>query len=80
MTFLDDGQAALLSADGIAVYDVASGGRGRRPRSARSSGRRRRPSLGGYPDFMSKEIHEQPHVLRRIAARAARRRRSAWPT
>ena len=38
MTFLDEDQAALLTPDGIVIYDVASGQR-RSPRSSpRSSG------------------------------------------
>ena len=72
MTFLDDDQAALLDAG----RHPRLRRRQRRPRSrrdhARSSGRRRPADLDGYPDFMSKEIHEQPRVLRRIAPRAAR--------
>jgi glutamine---fructose-6-phosphate transaminase (isomerizing) len=66
MTFLDESQAALLTPDGIAVFDVNSGER-ITPTIAEVEWSAEQAELNGFPDFMSKEIHEQPHVLRRIA-------------
>jgi len=66
MTFLDENQAALLTPDGIAVYDVATG-QTITPEITEVSWSAEQADLQGFPDFMSKEIHEQPHVLRRIA-------------
>jgi len=66
MTFLDENQAALLTADGIVVYDVASGER-IEPKIVEVEWSAEEADLHGFPDFMSKEIQEQPHVLRRIA-------------
>ncbi|MCC7371861.1 MAG: glutamine--fructose-6-phosphate transaminase (isomerizing) [Chloroflexi bacterium] len=66
MTFLDENQAALLTPDGIAVYDVASG-QVLPPNVTEVEWSAEAAELHGFPDFMSKEIHEQPHVLRRIA-------------
>jgi glucosamine--fructose-6-phosphate aminotransferase (isomerizing) len=66
MTFLDENQAALLTPDGIAVYDVATG-LTVAPEVTEVSWSAEQADLQGFPDFMSKEIHEQPHVLRRIA-------------
>jgi glucosamine--fructose-6-phosphate aminotransferase (isomerizing) len=66
MTFLDENQAALLTADGIVIYDIASGDRVA-PIITDVEWSAEAADLNGFPDFMSKEIHEQPHVLRRIA-------------
>jgi glucosamine--fructose-6-phosphate aminotransferase (isomerizing) len=66
MTFLDENQAALLTPDGIVVYDIATGER-LMPTITEVSWSAEQADLQGFPDFMSKEIHEQPHVLRRIA-------------
>jgi glucosamine--fructose-6-phosphate aminotransferase (isomerizing) len=66
MTFLDEQQAALLTPDGIVIYDIATGS----PVTATVTEvewSAEQAELHGFPDFMSKEIHEQPHVLRRIA-------------
>ncbi len=65
--YLDDGQVACLSSEGLSLF-------------ANETGLPQQPdfrplllseadtSLGGYPHFMIKEIHEQPGVLRRISA------------
>jgi glucosamine--fructose-6-phosphate aminotransferase (isomerizing) len=66
ITFLDERQAALLTPNGIAVFDVASGAR-LTPTVAEVEWSAEQAELQGFPDFMSKEIQEQPHVLRRIA-------------
>ncbi|MFN8524284.1 MAG: glutamine--fructose-6-phosphate transaminase (isomerizing) [Chloroflexota bacterium] len=66
MTFLDEQQAALLTPEGIEVYDVASGER-IAPEITEVAWEAEAAELHGYPDFMTKEIHEQPAVLRKIA-------------
>src|SRR5206468_4453132 len=68
LTFLEDGQAALISTDSIGVYDVASGDRISEARIWDITWQEERADLDGHPHFMIKEIHEQPMVLRRLAA------------
>jgi glutamine---fructose-6-phosphate transaminase (isomerizing) len=66
MTFLDEHHAALLTPDEIRIYET---GRGERiaPQVTVVEWEAESADLQGFPDFMTKEIHEQPHVLRRIA-------------
>src|SRR5215212_2567723 len=66
MTFLDEYQAALLTPDGIVIYDVTTGEE-IAANVTEVEWSAEQADLQGFPDFMSKEIHEQPHVLRRIA-------------
>jgi glucosamine--fructose-6-phosphate aminotransferase (isomerizing) len=66
MTFLDEDQAALLTPDEVRIYDVESGER-IAPEITEVEWQAEAAELHGFPDFMTKEIHEQPHVLRRIA-------------
>ena len=66
MTFLDENQAALLTPDGITVYDALTG-QELVPVVTEVEWSAEQADLNGYPDFMSKEIHEQPGVLRKIA-------------
>jgi glucosamine--fructose-6-phosphate aminotransferase (isomerizing) len=68
LTFLDDGQAALLSADGIRVYDATSGLHEADTRIWDITWQEEAEGLDGFPHYMAKEIHEQPAVLRRLAA------------
>jgi glucosamine--fructose-6-phosphate aminotransferase (isomerizing) len=68
LTFLEDGQAALVRADQVAIYDVASGRRLGDARIWDIGWQEEKAELEGYPDYMSKEIHEQPGVLRRLAS------------
>src|SRR5205814_643006 len=68
LTFLEDGQAALLTADSLAVYDVASGEPIGEPRIWDITWNQEVDSLDGYPHYMAKEIAEQPSMLRRLAA------------
>jgi glucosamine--fructose-6-phosphate aminotransferase (isomerizing) len=70
LTFLEDGQAALIGADSVAVYDVASGEREADPRVWNITWKEESEGLDGYSDYMAKEIREQPLVLRRLAAEA----------
>lgn len=67
VAFLEDGQAASLSASGIRICDGASGDVVD-PEVRTVSWDTRRAGLDGYDHFMIKEIHEQPRVLREIAA------------
>jgi glucosamine--fructose-6-phosphate aminotransferase (isomerizing) len=66
VTFVEDGQAALVTGEGCRVFDVASG-RPVEPPVVEVEWEAAATELGGYPDYMTKEIHEQPAVLRRIA-------------
>jgi glucosamine--fructose-6-phosphate aminotransferase (isomerizing) len=68
LTFLDDGQAALISGDSIGVYDVATGEQIQQPRIWDITWAQEVDSLDGYPHYMAKEIAEQPAVLRRLAS------------
>src|SRR5262245_60942921 len=67
VTFVDDGQAVLVSAEGSRLFDVASG-RELRPQISEVEWEAAATELSGYPDYMTKEIHEQPAVLRRLAS------------
>ena len=67
LTFLEDGQAALITANQAVVYDVASGRRQAEARVWDITWQEEQAGLDGHADFMSKEIDEQPSVLRRIA-------------
>ncbi len=63
--YLEDGQVACLSSDGLSLWSAETGARQDadfRPLLLSEAD----TSLGGYPHFMIKEIHEQPGVLRRI--------------
>jgi glucosamine--fructose-6-phosphate aminotransferase (isomerizing) len=71
LTFLDDGEAALISQNQVTVYDVASGLE-RQPRIWDITWEQEVDSLDGHPHYMVKEIHEQPSVLRRLAAERAK--------
>jgi glucosamine--fructose-6-phosphate aminotransferase (isomerizing) len=67
VTFVEDGQAALIAPDTIRLFDVGTGGE-LRPAVTEVEWEVAATELGEYPDFMTKEIHEQPAVLRRISA------------
>jgi|SRR5689334_463747 len=66
VTFVDDGQAVLLSRDGCRLFEVDSG-RELTPVITRVEWEAAATELSGYPDYMTKEIHEQPAVLRQLA-------------
>jgi len=64
--YLQDDEIALLDHQGLQLFDRCTGQR----RSARWEPLTLRPvdtSLGGYPHYLIKEIHEQPRVVARIA-------------
>ncbi len=68
LTFLEDGQAALLTANSMTVYDVSSGEPVGEPKVWDITWQQEVDSLDGHAHYMSKEIAEQPLVLRRLAA------------
>jgi glucosamine--fructose-6-phosphate aminotransferase (isomerizing) len=65
LVFLEDDQLAIVSGDNIDVFDRASMRRVQ-PISIRMQGRQESPGHPGHPDFLSKEVSEQPAVLRRL--------------
>jgi glutamine---fructose-6-phosphate transaminase (isomerizing) len=67
LTFLEDGQAALISGDGVALYDIASGEQITSARIYDVAWLDEPADLDGFPHFMVKEMREQPGVLRRLA-------------
>ena len=71
LTFLEDGQAALLTASQLMVYDVATGEKLNEPRVWDITWEQEVDSLDGYPHYMAKEIAEQPVVLRKLAQEQA---------
>ncbi len=67
VTFVEDRQAALVGRDGIRLFDVDTG-QEIVPAVSEVAWEAAATELSGYPDFMTKEIHEQPAVLERIGA------------
>lgn len=65
ITFLEDGQAASLTPDGIQIVDLSTG-RAISATVQEVTWDTHRAGLDGYAHFMDKEIHEQPRVLREI--------------
>ncbi|MDO4291035.1 MAG: glutamine--fructose-6-phosphate transaminase (isomerizing) [Eggerthellaceae bacterium] len=59
---LADGQVAVLSPDGVAYFDEV--GHTVEPHVTHVDWDVDAAEKGGYPDFMLKEIHEQPRVIR----------------
>ena len=59
---LADGQMAVLTADGVAFSDME--GNPLKPEVTHVDWDIDVAEKGGYPDFMLKEIHEQPRVIR----------------
>ena len=66
VTFVDDGQAVLLSRERCRLFATDSG-RELTPDITEVGWEATATELSGYPDYMTKEIHEQPSVLRRLA-------------
>ena len=66
VTFVDDQQAVLVSRETSRLFDVDTG-RELTPEITEVEWEAAATELSGYPDFMTKEIHEQPAVLRNIA-------------
>jgi glucosamine--fructose-6-phosphate aminotransferase (isomerizing) len=67
LTFLEDGQAALLGSGHIRLFDIASGAE-IEPEVRFVSWNVHQTSLGIFNHYMEKEINEQPGVLRHLAA------------
>jgi glucosamine--fructose-6-phosphate aminotransferase (isomerizing) len=65
VTFVEDRQAALIGRDAIRLFDVDTGHQ-IAPVVTEVEWEAAATELSGYPDFMTKEIHEQPAVLERI--------------
>jgi glucosamine--fructose-6-phosphate aminotransferase (isomerizing) len=68
VTFVEDGQAALIEAHAMRLFEVATGAE-LTPDVAAVEWAAQDAELNGFPDYMTKEMHEQPAVLRRIADR-----------
>ena len=66
VTFVEDGQAVLLSREHCRVF-AADTGQELTPSITEVEWEAAATELSGYPDYMTKEIHEQPAVLRRLA-------------
>jgi glutamine---fructose-6-phosphate transaminase (isomerizing) len=66
VTFIEDGQAVLLGHGACRLFDAESG-RELEPDVSDVPWEAAAAELDGYPDYMTKEIHEQPRVLRRLA-------------
>jgi glucosamine--fructose-6-phosphate aminotransferase (isomerizing) len=68
VAFVQDGQAVLLSQEGARLFELEDG----RERSLEFALVQGEPAgaegLGIHPDSMTKEIHEQPALLRRLAS------------
>ena len=65
---LEDGQLARLSSDGAVKVVAADGSLISRPAKFKIDWDASAATLGGYPDFMAKEIAEQPEALERLLA------------
>lgn len=61
VTFLEDGEIAILEASGLQI--VGSDGRVVSPKVTHIDWDAEAAEKGGFPDFMIKEIHEQPQVI-----------------
>jgi glucosamine--fructose-6-phosphate aminotransferase (isomerizing) len=69
VVYLDDGELAVLTADGHSLLDISGSGNGEEPRRVRREASRVDWDLGqiergGYEHFMLKEIFEQPDTIR----------------
>ncbi|MGH7325921.1 MAG: glutamine--fructose-6-phosphate transaminase (isomerizing) [Candidatus Rokuibacteriota bacterium] len=66
VTFIEDRQAVLVSRERNRLFDVDTG-QELEPAITEVGWEAAATELSGYPDYMTKEIHEQPAVLRRLA-------------
>jgi len=69
VTFVEDGQASLTTEAGHRLFDVATG-REVPATVTELAERAVAGDRGDHPDYMTKEMHEQPDVLHRLAADA----------
>ena len=65
LIYLEDDQLAILNADSIGVFQRTSMRR-ITPVAVSQQNGKATTGLAGYPDFLSKEIEEQPAALRRL--------------
>ena len=65
LIYLEDDQLAILSADSVSVFDRSSM-EGISPVAFSQYGSKEDVDLGRFPDFLSKEVAEQPAALRRL--------------
>jgi glucosamine--fructose-6-phosphate aminotransferase (isomerizing) len=65
LIYLEDDQLAILNADGVAIFERTSM-RPISPVAVSPQSAKLSTGLGAYPDFLSKEIDEQPAALRRL--------------
>jgi glutamine---fructose-6-phosphate transaminase (isomerizing) len=65
LIYLEDDQLAILTADSVAVFERTSM-LPISPVAVSQQNGKARIGLAGYPDFLSKEIEEQPAALRRL--------------
>ncbi|MDQ3855295.1 MAG: glutamine--fructose-6-phosphate transaminase (isomerizing) [Chloroflexota bacterium] len=66
VTFLSDGEMAVISPDKIEVRDASSGNT-LSPEVSELDWSLDQSELGDYPHYLIKEIHEQPTIVRSIA-------------
>jgi glucosamine--fructose-6-phosphate aminotransferase (isomerizing) len=66
VTFVEDGQAAWLTPDGMSLHAIPTGVR-LTPEVRHVDWDAERAGLNGFQHYMAKEIHEQPAVMRAIA-------------
>jgi glucosamine--fructose-6-phosphate aminotransferase (isomerizing) len=69
VTFVEERQAALVTREHCRLFDIDGGGE-LTPEITEVAWEAAATELSGYPDYMTKEIHEQPAVLEQIAAAA----------
>ncbi len=67
LTFVEDGQSTLITDDQVVVYDASTGEVVPEPRVWDIGWQEEPAVLEGHQHYMSKEIHEQPAVIRRLA-------------
>ena len=65
---LDDGEMAILTRDAVSVFDMDDG-KERHKAAALIEWDDAQAELGDFPDFMSKEVYEQPDVIERLLSR-----------
>ncbi len=65
---LDDGEMAILHQDNVEVFDMDDG-KARHKAAALIDWDEAQAEKGDFPNFMLKEIHEQPDVINRLLSR-----------
>lgn len=65
--FLEDNEMAIIGKNGVLLFDAKTGSR-IKPTVTTLKWSIAETSLGKYPNFMLKEIHEQPRIIAEIAS------------